>query len=61
MMHKRMDPPSAFVKVAGGSNKKMNKAQWREALRKEGLPFNCIQMDFLHEKLDLNHDGYLDV
>ena len=56
-----MDPPSAFVKVAGGSNKKMNKAQWREALRREGLPFNCIQMDFLHEKLDLNHDGYLDV
>jgi hypothetical protein len=65
MNHKKLDPAGAFQRLAGqgngaGNPKKLNKAQWREAVKREGLPFNCIQMDFMLEKLDHNHDGLVD-
>ena len=59
MSNRRVDPATAFAKISG-NQRKLNKAQWREAMRREGLPFNCIQMDFLHDKLDHNHDGQID-
>ena len=65
MKRKKLDPAGAFQRLAGqssgtGNPKKLNKAQWREAVKREGLPFNCIQMDFMLEKLDHNHDGLVD-
>lgn len=40
---------------------KINKHNFRSVMKREGLPFNVPQCDFLFKHLDSNNDGYLDL
>jgi hypothetical protein len=67
MLRKKFDVETCFTRflqVSGLGQSvggKMNKKQWREAMKREGLPFNKAQCDFMFEKLDANGDGAMDL
>ena len=58
MLRYKLDTESTFYKFLGHSGQvrggRITKVQWREALKKETLSFNCPQMDLLFDKLDAN-------
>jgi Ca2+-binding EF-hand superfamily protein len=66
MMRKKLTADTAFarflqsvgVRQAGGQ---LNKKQFREVVKKEGISFNFVQADFIFDKVDSNGDHMIDI
>lgn len=62
MMRKKLDMETAFTRFVQGQSKQINKKQWRESVRKEaGISLNLVQIDFMFDKIDTSHEGFIDL
>ena len=60
IIKKRISSDEFFRKLLAGYGNKLSKKQFREVVKKEGMPLTMPQIDLLFKRLDLNHDGFLD-
>lgn len=51
-----------FLQILGAKESgRIGKNQFRELMKRENMPFNIPQIDFLFAKFDFSHDGYVDL
>ncbi len=55
MLRKGLDSEAGYQRLAElAGQARITKYQWRDALKKEGLPFNYAQIDFLFDHIATN-------